>query len=125
MNKPVSKRKFPRCGEIWLIKFEKLKESRKPYRPCLIISNDEQNELDEWVVVAPLTTDDLESIKLTEIFVQNTPETGLAEANKIQLNYPFTADKALRLIQCLGKVNTETLIKARSAWEKCLWLKSN
>jgi len=47
MSKPISNKKSPRCGEIWLVRFEKLKESRKPYRPCLIISNDEQNELDE------------------------------------------------------------------------------
>jgi mRNA-degrading endonuclease toxin of MazEF toxin-antitoxin module len=123
MNEPNNNKKFPRCGEIWLTRFEKLKESRKPYRPCLIISNDEQNELDEWIVVAPLTTDYLEDIRLTDVFVENTPENGLTEPSKIQLNYPFTADKELRLIERLGKIDSETMNKVNIAWEKCLWLK--
>jgi len=125
MSKLISNKKLPRCGEIWLIKFEKLKESRKPCRPCLIISNDEQNAFDEWVVGAPLTTDYLENIRLTEVFIESTPETGLDEPSKIQLNYPFTADKKLRLVERLGKIDEETMSKVKKAWKNCLWLKLN
>ncbi|WP_322632169.1 hypothetical protein [endosymbiont DhMRE of Dentiscutata heterogama] len=34
---------IPHEGEIWLVKFEKLKGFSKPYRPCLVVSNDFQN----------------------------------------------------------------------------------
>ena len=52
------KSNFPRKGEIWLLKNPKrIKEIGKDYRPVLIISNDEQNEYDDKIVVAPLTTD--------------------------------------------------------------------
>jgi mRNA-degrading endonuclease toxin of MazEF toxin-antitoxin module len=37
-------RNIPKRGEIWLVEFPLTKESRKPIRPCLIISNDIQNE---------------------------------------------------------------------------------
>jgi hypothetical protein len=31
--------------------------------------------------------------------VENMPETGLDELSKVQLNYPFTIDKELRLVE--------------------------
>jgi len=66
-------------------------------------------------VAAPLTTDYLENIRLTEVFIENSSENGLTEPSKIQLNYPFTADKELRLIECLGKVDSETMNKTKIA----------
>ena len=47
----MKSKNFPQEGEIWIVKFDKLKEFSKPYRPCLVISNDTQNEFDENVVV--------------------------------------------------------------------------
>lgn len=53
---------FPAKGEIWLLKnLERIKELGKDYRPVLVISNDEQNEFSNSVVVLPTTTDDLET----------------------------------------------------------------
>lgn len=56
-------RRIPRQGQIWLVEFPKVKESRKPTRPCLVISDNVQNECDEWIVVIPLTTEDIENIQ--------------------------------------------------------------
>ena len=41
----VKTNKFPKRGEIWLLKnTERIKELGKDYRPVLIISDDIQNE---------------------------------------------------------------------------------
>jgi mRNA-degrading endonuclease toxin of MazEF toxin-antitoxin module len=110
--------KLPKKGEIWLANNpERIKELSKDYRPVLIISNDEQNEYDDKVVVAPLTTDDVEKVKLFEVFIKNTSETGLEYPSKILLNYPFTLDKELRLEKKMGVVSPEIMEKAKEAWE--------
>ena len=111
-------KKLPKKGEIWLANNpERIKELSKDYRPVLIISNDEQNEYDDKVVVAPLTTDDIEKVKLIEVFIKNTPETGLDYPSKILLNYPFALDKDLRLEKKMGVVSPEILRKVKNSWE--------
>lgn len=82
-----------------------MEESRKTQRPCLVISDNEQNETDKWIVMAPITTDDLEKIRPVEVYIKNTSENGLDEPSKIQINYPFTANKKLRLAEYLGIAN--------------------
>jgi mRNA-degrading endonuclease toxin of MazEF toxin-antitoxin module len=108
----------PYQGEIWLAKFKKTKETPKTFRPCLVISNDIQNELDELIVVLPITTDNIENIEPFEVFIENTPETGLDYPSKIQFIYPITIDKELRLAgqQRLGVVSREIMAKAKLAW---------
>lgn len=109
--------KLPRKGEIWLANNpERIKELGKDYRPVLIISNDEQNEYDDKVVAAPLTTDDVEKVKLFEVFIENTSETGLDYPSKILLNYPFTLDKELRLKKKIGIASLEIMAKVEKAW---------
>ena len=94
---PNKTRNFPKRGEIWLLKnSEKIKEIGKDYRPVLIISNDERNEYDNSVVVLPTTTNDLENILPVEVFIKNTPESGLDEPSKILCDSPFTWDKKIR-----------------------------
>lgn len=117
VDKSISNKNFPKTGEIWLVKFKPTKEARKPYRPCLVISSDLQNEFDERIIIAPFTTDKLENIKLVEVYVKNTPETGLDEPSKVQMNYPFNVDKELRLVERLGKVNQEIMNKVKKARE--------
>src|SRR3954449_12080390 len=91
--------KLPKKGEIWLVNNpERIKELGKDYRPVLIISNDEQNEYDDKVVAVPITSEEVEKVKLFEVFIKNTSETGLDCPSKILLNYPFTLDKELCLI---------------------------
>nr|CAG8593607.1 12470_t:CDS:2 [Entrophospora candida] len=65
--------------------------------------------------VAMMTTDDLENVKLFEVFIQNTPETGLDEPSKIVLNNPFTIFKELRLEKHLGVVSREVMEKVKIA----------
>ena len=112
-----SSKEFPKEGEIWLVKFEKLKEFSKPYRPCLVVSNNAQNEFDDKIVVVPTTTDDIENIQLFEVFIKNALETGLDEPSKILCNYPHTIYKKMRLVdqQCLGVVSPEIMTKVGKA----------
>jgi mRNA-degrading endonuclease toxin of MazEF toxin-antitoxin module len=109
-------KKLPKKGEIWLANNpERIKELGKDYRPVLIISNDEQNDYDDKIVVAPLTTDDIGKVKLVEVFIKNTPETGLDYPSKILLNYPFTLDKDLRLEKRMGVASPEIMAKVEKA----------
>lgn len=108
---------FPQEGEIWLVKFEKLKEFSKSYRPCLVVSNNEQNQFDKNIVVVGLTTEELEKVRLFEVFVNNTQENGLDKPSKICCNYLHTINKELRLIekQRLGIVSPEIIMKVKKA----------
>ena len=108
---------FSQEGDVWIIKFDKLKEFSKPYRPCLVISNDVQNEFDENIVVVGLTTDDIENIESFEVFVKNTLETGLDEPSKICCNYIHTVNKKLRLVdkRRLGVVSSEIIERVKKA----------
>lgn len=116
MSKP---NKFPKRGEIWLLKNpERIKEFGKDYRPVLIISSDEQNEFDVKVVAVPLTTEEIKQVKIFEVFIENTPETGLDYPSKILLNYPFALEKELRLEkERLGIIGWETMQKVKKAWK--------
>ena len=111
--------KFPKKGEIWLVKFKKTKETPKTFRPCLVISNDTQNEFNDLIVVAPISTDKIETIEPFEVFIENSKETGLKKPSKIQFIYPLTIDKELRLVgeKCLGIAKKEIITKAKIAWE--------
>ena len=117
LDKSGKAKKIPKRGEIWLIKCDKIKEFSKDYRPGLIISNDLQNEYGDYAAVAMMTTDDLENVQLFEVFIKNTPETGLDEPSKIVLNHPFTIFKELRLEKRLGVVSREVMEKVKVAWK--------
>src|SRR6185312_4129934 len=115
MNKPL--KKIPQRGEIWLIKCDKIKEFSKDYRLGLVISSNIQNEFDDFVTVAMMTTNDLENIQLFEVFIKNTPETGLDEPSKIVLNHPFTVFKELRLEKKLGTASQKIMEQVKKAWQ--------
>jgi len=108
---------FSHEGDIWIVKFDKLKEFSKSYRPCLVVSNKTQNEFDENIVVVGLTTDDIENIEPFEVFIENIPETGLKEPSKICCNYLPTVNKRLQLVdkQRLGVANPEIMKKVKKA----------
>jgi mRNA-degrading endonuclease toxin of MazEF toxin-antitoxin module len=116
MTKTVDK--ILRKGEIWLLSNpERIKEIGKDYRPVLVISNNERNEYSNSVVVLPLTTDDLEHISLTEVFINETPENGLDYSSKIQCESPFTWNKGIRFERKLGIVSSEVMKKVMAAWQ--------
>ena len=111
--------KLPKRGEIWLVKFKKAKETPKTFRPCLVISSDIQNEFNDLIAVVPITTDNIETVEPFEVFIKNTPETGLDKPSKVQFIYPMTIDKGLRLVdkKRLGVVSKEVMEKAIEAWK--------
>lgn len=110
---------FPKRGEIWLVRFKKSKETPKVFRPCMVVSDDIQNELNDLIAVVPISTEDVENIGSFEVFIQNTPETGLDYPSKIQFIYPMTIDKGLRLVgkQRLGVASREVMEKSKVAWK--------
>lgn len=107
---------FPRQGEIWLTEFPPAKESRKPIRPVLIISDNIQNEHDQWVVAIPFTTEDIKYIEPFEVLVSNLTENGLDKISKLQFNYPFTVDKE-RFKKKIGTTNKKIINQAKTAWK--------
>ena len=121
-EKKMSSKEFPKEGDIWLVKFEKLKEFSKTYRPCLVVSNDTQNQFDKNIVVVGLSTDEMEQIRTFEVFIKNTPETGLDEPSKICCNYLHTVSKKLRLVdkQRLGIASKEIMIKVKKVLQMVL-----
>jgi len=117
-------KKFPKRGEIWLLKnTEKIEELGKDYRPILIISNDIQNQWDKKIVGLPLTSEDINHIESFSVFINNTVSTGLDYPSKILCHTPFTLEKELRLKECLGKINSEIL--KRLNWPDKLLLIEN
>jgi mRNA interferase MazF len=78
---------FPHRGEIYLVDFNrrKGKEIRK-IRPAVVISNNIQNEYDIYLTVAPLTSDEPETIRPFEVLVLKTLLNGLNADSKILLN---------------------------------------
>jgi len=61
------------------------------------------------ITVATLTTDGVENVKPFEVFIENTPETGLDYLSKVLVGYSFTVYKELRLIEKLGGVSEEIM----------------
>lgn len=99
------------------MRFKKSKETPKTFRPCFVFSSDIQNEFNDLIAVVPISTENIEIIEPFEVFINNTPETGLDYPSKIQFIYPMTIDKELRLVdkKRLGVVSREVMEKAKVA----------
>jgi mRNA-degrading endonuclease toxin of MazEF toxin-antitoxin module len=118
----MNSKEFPQEGDIWIVKFDKLKEFSKPYRPCTVVSNNFQNEFDKNIVVVGLTTEDIENIESFEVFIENTSENGLDKPSKICCNYLHTINKKLRLVdkKRVGVVSPEIMEKVKKALKMTL-----
>lgn len=83
----------------------------------MVISDNIQNEFNDLIVVAPITTDNIGTIEPFEVFIENTGETGLNHPSKVQFIYPFTVDKDLRLVgqKRLGVVKEEIMERSKFA----------
>jgi mRNA-degrading endonuclease toxin of MazEF toxin-antitoxin module len=103
-------------GQIWLVQFPPTSEDRKPIRPCLIISDNIQNQYGKWIIVIPFTTEDIEQVEPFEVLVPNTPENGLDKISKLQFNYPRTIDR-MRLKEHLGVLSNQRINELRQAWQ--------
>ncbi|WNE41279.1 MAG: Endoribonuclease EndoA [Mycoplasmataceae bacterium] len=107
---------FPKRGEIWIAKLEKIIENSKDFRPVLIISDNEQNEFFDSVTVVPITTKYTDEVQDFEIFVKADYENGLDKDSKILLNLPFFINKNLRLKGYLGFANESLMRDAKKAF---------
>jgi mRNA-degrading endonuclease toxin of MazEF toxin-antitoxin module len=113
-------KKIPKRGEIWLIDYnfkpKKGKEKEleieskiKKIRPSLVVSNNPQNEHDEEIIAAPLSSKELERIRSYELFIKRNKENGLDEDSKILLNRLRAIEKEDRLGDYIGILDKETM----------------
>lgn len=118
MSKTINK--TPKRGEIWLIDYnfkpKKGKEKEleieskiKKIRPSLVVSNNPQNEHDEEIIVAPLSSKELERIRSYELFIKRNKENGLDEDSKILFNRLRAIEKEDRLGDYIGVVDKEMM----------------
>ena len=113
--------KIPKQGEIWLVDFNRKRErEQNKIRPALILSNNWQNQYNDYAVVAPLTSEkeELEYIEPFEVLIEANKENGLDRKSKILLYRLRAIDKELRLIERKGKVDSKIWSQAWSA----LWV---
>ena len=109
-----TKPNFPQRGEIYWVDFNyKTQKGReiKKTRPSLVISNDTQNEFDDQIMVAPLSSEEIEISRSFEVLILNTSESGLEKTSKILLNRVQTIDKKVRLKGLTGTANAEIMEK--------------
>ena len=85
-----------------------------------MVSNNIQNELDEQIIMAPLTSDEIKEVADYEVFVKNTKETGLDKPSKVLLRRVRAVEKELRLINYLGEVDKETMKEVEKALKTVL-----
>jgi len=95
----------------------------KKTRPSLVVSNDVQNELDDQIIVAPLTTEEVEMVRSSfEIFIDKTPENGLEEPSKILCNRLQTVDVVVRLKGFMGVAGEEIMCQVNKVLKTVLVL---
>lgn len=118
MNKNI--KKIPKRGEIWLVDYnykpKKGKEKEleiaskiKKIRPSLVVSNDAQNEFDEEIITAPLSSKELEKIRSYELLIKKNKENGLETDSKILFNRLRNIEKDTRLGDYIGIASKEMM----------------
>jgi mRNA-degrading endonuclease toxin of MazEF toxin-antitoxin module len=118
MSKEV--KKIPKRGEIWLVDYnfkpKKGKEREleiaskiKKIRPSLVVSNNPQNEFDEEIITAPLSSKELEKIRSYELFIKKNKENGLDEDSKILFNRMRNIEKDTRLGDYIGVASKDMM----------------
>ena len=108
---------FPHQGEIYKVYFSKKGKEIEKIRPALVISNNAQNEFDDQIIVAPLTSEAEEIVKerpFTVLIVRNKTN-GLEKDSKILLNRVQTIDIKLRLRDYIGGTSLEIIKQAQEA----------
>jgi len=92
----------------------------KKHRPSLVLSNNAQNKYDEEIIVAPISSQELEEIQPFEVFVSANEENGLEKNSKILLNR-LRAVERIRLRNFAGRIGKETMTKVREAVDIVFW----
>ena len=108
---------FPQQGEIYKVYFSKKGAEIGKIRPALVISNNQQNQFDQQVIVAPLTSEEEEIINdhPFTILIKVNKENGLEKISKILLNRVQTIDTKERLRDYIGKVEIAIVRKTQEA----------
>lgn len=113
-----TKQNSPRRGEIhWVdynYKTQRGQEIKKT-RPSLVVSNDAQNEFDKQIIVAPLSTEDIDQVEDFEVFIDKNSENGLEETSKILCNRLQTIDTIVRLKGFMGVTGPEIMQQVNKA----------
>lgn len=87
----------------------------------MVISNNIQNEFDDQIIVAPLTTDEIEIIRSSfEVFIDKTSENGLENTSKILCNRLQTIDTTVRLKGFIGAAGPEIMSQVNRALKTVL-----
>jgi mRNA interferase MazF len=116
-KKTICPHGFPHQGEIYKVYFSKKGKEIGKIRPALLISNNAQNEFDDQIVVAPLTSEEKEMSKERPftVLVTANKENSLEKNSKILLNRVQTIDIQKRLRDYIGRTDSEILRKAQEA----------
>lgn len=101
-------------GDIWIVNLDPtIGHEIKKSRPAVIIQNDIGNKYSPVTIVAPVSSQNLSKIYPIEVLL--TPKnSGLEKESKVLLNQMRTVDKE-RLVQRIGKVNEETMVRVNRA----------
>ncbi|RIA83248.1 PemK-like protein [Glomus cerebriforme] len=86
-------------------------------RPALVISNNAQNEFDDQIIVAPLTSEPKEVSKERPftVLIKVGKGNGLEKVSKILLNRVQTIDIEKRLRDYIGRASPEIVKKSQGA----------
>jgi mRNA-degrading endonuclease toxin of MazEF toxin-antitoxin module len=84
-----------------------------------VVSNNIQNEFDEQIMVAPLSSE-IEQVEPFEVFIDKTSENGLEKPSKILLHRIQSIDKIVRLKGFIGIANSEIMEKVNKALKLAL-----
>lgn len=108
---------FPHQGEIYKVYFSKKGREIGKIRPALVISNNAQNEFDDQIIVAPLTSELNEIGKEWPftVLIKVNKDNGLEKTSKILLNRVQTIDVEKRLRDHIGRTTSEIVKKSQEA----------
>lgn len=101
-------------GEIWLVNLDPtVGHEIKKSRPGIIIQNDIGNKYSPMIIIAPITSQNIEKIYPIEVFLTKQ-NCGLDKDSKVLLNHIRAVDKR-RLIKKIGEADEEALEKIDEA----------
>lgn len=107
--------KSPKQGEIWLVNYTfnfsnhsefEIESQIKKLRPSVILSNNIQNEFNNRVIVAPLTSKETNIVNSPfEVLIKENKESNLDRDSKALLNFLVSIDKEFRLVKHIGVIS--------------------
>lgn len=90
-------------GDILLVEFDPTRGSEiKKTRPAVVVTNNLANQFSPVISVIPVTSQQLDKIRVFEVLLSNT--TGLKKSSKAVIAQIHTVDKS-RIQKKIGKVS--------------------